>query len=138
MPAVWSLIVSKHFDFKRFGKQYVQSEYVAAHQAMPARLQESIPDEVPPPRPQLLAALKKGFLTYEEKRNRLLSEEDSEAVTSEHADVARAASCSDKHELCPFWASRVRIRLICYHVRLYQASYLQHACLGIKPLTVIS
>lgn len=73
-----------------------------------ACLQQSTPGEEAPPLPQFLAALKKGFLTYEEKRNSLLSLQDAKVVFSAHADAAEAASCSDKHEKCPFWASIVR------------------------------
>ena len=116
-----SFIMLKHCICKCFRQRRVQSEttHVAANQARSACLQESIPDRAPPPRPQLLAALKKCFLAYEEKRNSLLSEEDSEAVPSVGADAGQAASCSDKHEKCPFWASIVRHKLAGYLVRLY-------------------
>ena len=111
---------SKHCVCKRFSKRHVRSKtlYVAASQTLPACLQESIPDGVPPPRPQLLGALRKGLTTYQEKRNSLLSEEDGEAATSVQADAGQAASCADKHEMCPFWASTVRHRLAVYHVIL--------------------
>ena len=91
---------------------------IAANQALPACLQESTPDKAPPPLPQFLAALKKGLLTYEEKWNSLLSEEDSDAAPSVPADAGQAASCSDKHEKCPFWASIVRHKLTVYLVGL--------------------
>lgn len=119
---------SKHCVCKRFSKQHVGSKTLcaAASQTIPACLQESIPDGVPPPRPQLLAALRKRLTTYQEKRNSLLSEEDDEAATSVQADAGQAASCADKHEMCPFWASTVRHKLGVYHVGLNYACVEHH------------
>ncbi|KAL3131191.1 hypothetical protein ABBQ38_000492 [Trebouxia sp. C0009 RCD-2024] len=78
-------------------------EHMAVQQACHLLLSnQSTPHEEAPPLPQFLTALKKGFSTYDEKRSSLLSQQDAEAVPSVHGE---AASCYDKHEKCPFWAS---------------------------------
>lgn len=97
-------------------------------------LQQSIPHEEAPPLPQLLAALKKGLLTYGEKRNSLLSQQDATAAPSVHVE---AASCYDKHEKCPFWASIVGGLLPYACQAVHCTSYLQHAFLRLSCATYV-
>ena len=88
-----------------------------------ACLQQSIPDQGPPPLPQLHTALKKGFLAYEERRNSLLSQAGIDATSSSNADAA-AVDCFDKHEKCSFWASIASLLSPCLSSYIASTIYL--------------
>ena len=74
-------------------------------------LQQSVPDQVAPPLPAFLTALKEGFKAYEVARSALL-DEDTEQGRAADPDALQE-DCPDEHEKCPFWASVVSF--MCMH-----------------------